>query len=167
MSFNSSEVHSKTSAASSVAENYRVARTIVLAIAASIALYVVIGLIIVRTSKTQPESYLPRAFFVVAVFFSLGSIAVRRAQLRAARLQAVAGLRGAEGLARHFRNTTIISTALGEVVGLLAIVSSLFSGDSLYVMIFGLVGALVVLSNYPRRAAWEQTINYFASQSPT
>ena len=142
---------------------HRPAEQIVLAIAFSIAVYTVIGLVVVSRADAAGEASGFRIpFFVAALFLSLGSIMLRRTQFRWVRLQTVAQVRGVAGLLRHLANMTIISAVLAEVVAILGLLISFLGGGRNDVIIFGAIGLMVTLSSYPRRAAWERTANYFA-----
>jgi hypothetical protein len=164
---NSQKVEQATQSRSRVAAAHRTARLVVIFMAVSVIVYTVIGLVVVSSSEGSVEqpSWL-KGFYVVALFLALGSVAIRRTQLRWLRLQAVAGLRGAEGLVAHFARVTIISAALAEAIGILGLLSSFFGGGQRDVLTFGIISLLVLLFSYPRRAAWEQTANYFASNAP-
>ncbi|HSE97572.1 MAG TPA: hypothetical protein VLD57_04825 [Blastocatellia bacterium] len=147
-----------------VAQVHRKAMLITLAMTASIVIYVVIGIVVVSTREgraglEQP----PLAFVTLVTFLALGSTVLRRTQLRQMRLEAVAGTRGIDGLLRHLFTMTIISAALAEAIGILALLVSFFGGDQFYVVIFGVVALVVMLSSYPRRAAWEKIAEYFAT----
>ena len=143
------------------------ASRIVLALAASIVVETAVGLFIVSSRKSYAEpSRSPYAFYVGAVFLAFGSIAYRRAQVRRLRLEVIAGLRGVEGLIKHLFQVTIVSAAMAEVIGVLAIVVALFGGDQMDVIRFGVVALVVELFTYPRLQAWQQVVNYFAESAP-
>jgi len=108
--------------AARVAEAHRRASMIVLAIGASIVLYVAIALYMV--SLRQPRGLTEQTrygFYIVPAFLALGSIFYRRAQMRRIRLEVVAGLRGIKGLLKHFFQVTIVSVAMADIIGLLAL----------------------------------------------
>ncbi len=152
-----------------VAAAHRSAQTIVLAIAFSIAIYLVVGLFLlgaVRPAEAEGTLQLRIPFYVAALFLSLGSIAFRRAQLRFVRLQTIAGVQGVAGVIRHLVNTTIISGAIAEAIGIISLLMAIFGGARNDVVICSLIGLMVALSTYPRRAAWEQTVNYIAQITP-
>lgn len=164
---NSQESQPAVKAQSRVAAAHRTAWLVVVLMAVSITVYTVIGLVIVSSSESDIEqpSWL-KGFYVLALFLALGSVAIRRTQLRWLRLQAVAGLRGIDGLVKHFANVTIISAAMAEAIGILALLASFFGGGQRDVLTFGIISLLVAVFNYPRRAAWEQAVNYFAKNAP-
>lgn len=145
---------------------YRSASLIIVAIAFSIALYVVVGYALIGDSIRDGASItLRNQMYAVALFLALGAIVLRRLQLGPTRLEAVAAARGPEGVARHILNWTIICSAIGEVIGVVGLILTVIMGDSDHVLRLGAVALLVVLINYPRRNAWQRTITHFASKS--
>ena len=144
------------------------ASMIVLAFAASIVLYIAIGIFNISSrSSGVSATNLPYSFYVGAIFLALGSIAYRRAQMRRLRLEAVAALRGVDGLIKHFFQVTLVSAALAELIGILAVVISLMGGEQSDVIRLGIVALVVELFTYPRRSAWQQAVAYFAASSPS
>ena len=152
---------------SHVAAMHRRASLVVLAIAGSILVYIAAGLYIAvsRSSPGLSPSQLS-GFYIAAVFLAFGSIAWRRTQMRRLRLEVVTGLRGLDGLLKHFFQTTIITAALAEIIGILALVGGVMSGDKDLVVRLGVVALVVELFTYPRRRAWQQAIDYFAATTP-
>jgi hypothetical protein len=153
--------------AARVAEAHRRASMIVMAIAASIVLYVAIALYMV--SLRQPHGLTEQTrygFYIVATFLALGSIFYRRAQMRRIRLEVVTGLRGINGLLKHFFQVTIVSVAMADMIGLLALLVSFMGGDQNDVVRFGVVAIAVALYTYPRRRAWQQAAAYFIETMP-
>ena len=152
---------------SRVAEAHNKAKVIVLVFAASIIVYTVIGLVLIKAKQPRIlSSQVPIPFYVAALFLALGSIAVRRTQMRRLRLEVVAGLRGINGLINHFLKVTIVSAVLAEIIGMLAFVVVFFGGDQNDVIRLGIVGLVVALFAYPRRSAWQQAVAYFAATIP-
>lgn len=144
------------------------ASMVVLAFAASIIVYVAIGIFNVRSrSAVAVANDLPYSFYVGAIFLALGSIAYRRAQMRRLRLEAVAALRGVDGLINHFFKVTLLSAALAELIGIFAVVISLLGGEQNDVIRLGVVALVVELFTYPRRGAWRQAVAYFATSGPS
>lgn len=157
----------RTSLDSRVVAAHRTASLIVLAIAGSILVYIAIGLYIVVSRPAQGLS--PQqlyGFYVAAVFLAFGSIALRRTQMRRLRLEVVVGLRGIDGLLRHFFQITLMTAALAEIIGILALLAGIMGGDQNDVVRLGVVALVVELFTYPRRRAWQQTIDYFAATTP-
>jgi len=152
---------------SRVAAAHRRASIIVLAIAGSILLYIAAGLYIVgaRPSRGLSQERL-YGFYFAAVFLAFGSIALRRTQMRRLRLEVIVGLRGLDGLLRHFFQMTLIAAALAEIIGILALIVAIMGGDQNDVVRLGVVALVVELFTYPRRRAWQQAIDYFAATTP-
>jgi F0F1-type ATP synthase membrane subunit c/vacuolar-type H+-ATPase subunit K len=151
------------SALARVAAAHRTSRIIVLAFAASVVIYTVIG---IALGEGRAERGARAPFLLAGLVLALGSMAVRRAQLGRMRLEAVARRRGARGLVRHIFITTLVSSALAEAAGVLGLVSGLLGGSQLEVIILGVIGLMMVLSNYPRRSAWEDAVEHFATTLP-
>lgn len=140
---------------------------IVLVLAASIVVYTVAGLLVLNARQPRVvSSYVPMPFYVAALFLALGSIALRRAQMRRLRLEVVAGLRGTGGLINHFLQVAVVSAALAEIIGVLALAVVFFGGDEAAVIRLGVVGLVVALIAYPRRAAWQRAVDYYAATMP-
>jgi ABC-type Mn2+/Zn2+ transport system permease subunit len=153
---------------SALANRVRMAQSktsmIALAIGFSIGIYMAIGLILLSLSKqTAASSNNEMQFLIAAGLLAFASIAYRRAQFGRLRLEVIATLRGIEGLIKHFVQTTIISVAIAEVIGLLGLLIMFFGGTERDVLILGIVGIALVFSNYPRREAWLKTAQYFES----
>ncbi|HYM01248.1 MAG TPA: hypothetical protein VEZ90_19975 [Blastocatellia bacterium] len=142
----------------------RNAWSIVLALAASIVLYAIIGLAILRARTAPPGPVQVRIpLYVAAFFLALASLAYRRTQLRWLRLESVARVKGTAGLAKHLYATTLISAALGEAIGLIGLMMSVAGGDLEDILSLGIVGLLTILISYPRRRAWVRTVEYLIS----
>jgi hypothetical protein len=126
-------------------------------------MFTVIGLVLAARAQ-QPEgvSQSRLTFIVIAVLLAVASIALRRTQMGRSRLQAVATAGGSDALIRHFLTMTIVASALAEGIGILGLLIGLFGGTQLDVITFGLVGGLILLSNFPRRTAWQKAVEYFA-----
>jgi len=146
--------------------SHRQALMIVSSLAMSVVVYAVIGLVLARQSGVEEPSDLRSMFLITALALSFAAIAVRRVLLSHTRLESVAERRGLSGLIGHIFNITIISSAIGEAIGILALVASFVGGQQTEVLILGAIGLMIVLSNYPRRSAWASTIEYFAREMP-
>ncbi|HKP14349.1 MAG TPA: hypothetical protein VJZ91_19670 [Blastocatellia bacterium] len=150
-----------------VAEAHRRASMIVMAIVTSILLYVIIGLYVVGRHPAQGFSEQTQiSFYAAATFLALGSIFYRRAQMRRIRLEVVTGLRGIKGLLKHFFQVTVVSVAMADLIGVLALVVSFFGSDQGVVLRIGVVAIAIALFSYPRRRSWQQAADYFAETMP-
>ncbi len=157
MIFNADEPTGRTRLAAA----YRTAMIISLVLTGSIVLYIVIGLIILRTSSQVSRDELLIPFYGGAAVFALGALAFRRIQMQGVRLESVAARRGVPGLIGHLVTTTLISGALVEVVGLLGLMLSLLSGDLTHVIRLGVVALAVSVYSFPRLRPWQQAVEYF------
>jgi hypothetical protein len=145
---------------------HRTAVTVVTALTLSIFVYAGAGILILKASKAGSQAELPYPFYAAAAALAIGSIAVRRAQLHRMKLEVVAGTRGVAGLIKHLLNATIIAAAVGEVIGVLALVVAFFGGEQNDVIRLGAVALVVSVYNYPRRSAWQRAVEYFSATLP-
>jgi F0F1-type ATP synthase membrane subunit c/vacuolar-type H+-ATPase subunit K len=146
---------------SRVAAAYRTAMIIALALTGGIVLYMVIGLIILRSASAVSREELLIPFYGGAAVFALGALAFRRIQMQGVRLESVAARSGITGLIGHLVTTTLISGALVEVIGILGLMLSLLSGDVTHVIRLGVVALAVSVYNFPRLRPWQQAVEYF------
>lgn len=159
----SEEVSARAAVRPQVAAAHRKAQTIMLVLTGSILLCAVIGFWLAGSRTVTRTGQMPVAFVVGVIFLALGATALRRTQLRWLRLQAIGETRGVEGVLKHLLTVTLISAALAEAIGVLALLVGILTGEQFYVLVFGLVAIVVLLSSYPRRMAWERAAEYFAS----
>jgi len=146
---------------------HRIALIVVVAVMFSIVGYVAAGLIVLNGRYGSPEGSSARVtVYVAALFIALGSVALRRSQMRWLRLATVAEVRGSGGLISHLLNTTVILAALAELIGFLGLVLCFTGGDMRDVLIMGAVALLIVLPVFPRRRVWEKTVADLAPAIP-
>lgn len=137
---------------------------IIVAIMVSIGVYAGIGMVLVGRVAPDPQQTSARnVLYGVAVLLALVSIWLRRALLAPARLERTGAERGSPGVARHLLNATLLSAALGEAVALIGLMLTIITGDSTEVLRLGVVALAMVLLGYPRRAAWERAVQFYAS----
>jgi len=148
-----------------LAAAHKTAVIVVTALTASIVVYSGAGILILKGSAA-PQAELPYPFYAAAAALAIGSIAVRRAQLHRMKLEVVAATRGVAGLIKHLLNATIIAAAVGEVIGLLALLVVFFGGSQNDVIRLGAVALMVSIYNYPRRSAWQRVVDYFSATLP-
>lgn len=161
----SQEVSARQAVRSKVAPVHRKAQVIVLALAINIFIFTAIGFWLAGSRIPARAGQMPVPFIVGVIFLALGATALRRTQLRWLRLQAVGDLRGVDGVLKHLFTVTLISAALAEAIGVLALLVGILVGEQFYVLVFGLVATVVLLSSYPRRMSWERAAEYFASNA--
>jgi hypothetical protein len=138
---------------------------IVSLLAMSVVVYTVIGFVLTQSSSGSPSD-MRAPFLIAALALSFASIGLRRVMLGRTRLESVAASRGLNGVIGYIFNMTIISSAIGETIGILALTVSFLGGQQTDVLILGAIGLMIVLSNYPRRAAWTNTLEYLAAELP-
>ncbi len=161
----SEETVARESLHAQVATVHSKAKTIVLAVLVSILLLTAIGFWLAGARTVTRTGQMPVSFVVGVIFLALGATAIRRTQLRWLRLQAIGSLRGVEGVLKHLFRMTVVVAALAEAIGVLALLVGIFASEQFYVLVFGLVAIVVLLSSYPRRMAWERAAEYFASDA--
>ena len=161
----SEEASAREALHAQVATVHSKAKTIVLAVGISILVLTAVGFWLGGSRTATRMGQMPVSFVVGVIFLALGATALRRTQFRWLRLQAVGILRGVEGVLKHLLRMTVIVAALAEAIGVLALLVGIFAGEQFYVLIFGLVAMVVLLSSYPRLLAWERTAEYFAANA--
>jgi hypothetical protein len=145
----------------------RIGLIVVAAVMLSIVAYVAIGLIVLSGKSGGSEGSPVRIpIYVAALFIALGSVALRRSQMRWLRLSTVAEVRGTEGLIGHLLNMTLVLAGLAELIGLLALVLCFMGGEVRDVVIMGAVALLIVLPVFPRRQVWVKTVADLAPAIP-
>ena len=145
---------------------YRTGLMVVVVVMMSIVGYVGAGAIISSKGVASDAMSVRVPVYVAALFIALGSIALRRSQMRWLRLSAIAEVRGAEGLIKHLLNTTIILAVLAEVIGLLGLVLCFSGGVMRDGLIMGVVAFLIVLPVFPKRRVWEKAVADLAPAIP-
>src|SRR5215472_17211718 len=127
--------------ASAIRAAHRLAWLIMISISISVAIYTVVGLLVVAARgepQEQPQLRIP--FYVAALFLALGSFSFRRTQLRRIKLQGVAATRGREGLVKYLVNVTIIAIVMGELIGLIGLALAFLGATQRDVLTLGSVG---------------------------
>jgi hypothetical protein len=129
----------------------------------SILVYTGVGLLVLNRRGAGMQAQLPYPFYAAAAVLAIGSIVIRRAQLHTMKLEVIAGTRGVDGLIKHLLNVTVLSAAIAEVIGVLALAVAFAGGDQNDVIRLGVVALLVSLYNYPRRSAWQRAVDYYSA----
>lgn len=158
-------VQTEASLHAQVAAAHRTALILVCALAMSIiimagAAYLVLN--VRRNSRVEP----PYAFYAAAAVLAIGSIVIRRAQLHRVKLEVVAATRGVDGLIKHLVTSTILTAAIAETIGLIALIVAFFGGDQNDVIRLAVVALAISAYNYPRRSAWQRAADYFFATLP-
>lgn len=132
---------------------------VVFALFASVVVYFLVAFLVGQMGGVSVESALAyqklrRIAYGFAFVYSIGLILFRRAMLGSDRLARVVMTRGVCGLVDHLSTMTILLAALGEVVAIIGLVTSLLSRMMEDMVRLGGVGALLILYNFPRRSKW-------------
>jgi hypothetical protein len=145
---------------------YRTGSMIVAALAFSIGIYFAIGLLLTgqRPGDVDADS-LRKIVYPVAVVLAAASILLRRFLLGWPRIEALGASHGSAGVARHLLNATLVSAALGELVAVLGLVMAILGGDFMDMVRLGGIGLVLIVFSYPRKRAWNRTIDHFAAKS--
>ena len=139
-------------------------RVIILALTASVVAYVVIGTLVVQAGAARSNAGLVGLGLATVGFFALvGSVTFRRINLAPLRLQVVYNAQGATGLVDHLMRTTIISAALGEIVGIAGLVLGILTGDARNMTAFCLVSLAAILLSLPRPNGWREAYESIVS----
>jgi hypothetical protein len=150
----------------SLLSRHHSASLVVLGVSVSIVVYVAVGLIVLsKNGSYQQAPQLRIPLYAGALFLALGSIALRRTQLRWLKLETVAGLRGIEGLLKYLVNMTIVLVAIAEVIALLGLILCFLGGGQRDILALGATGLILALSTYPKRAAWEKMVEFLAPEA--
>ncbi len=96
--------------------------------------------------------------WIAILVFGLGAVAYRRTKFSPVRLQAIAGLRGVDGLLAALQRTTIMVALLGGLIALMGFMSAYLMGEPTDMNYAGVIAIAVLLYCYPRRAAWQRTV---------
>ena len=133
------------------------ARMLVLVLASSIGLYLLVGTFVVQQGASGADVPTYRIPLVSIAFAAVvASVMFRRLNLVLARLEQVHMAKGDAGLAKHLLSSTVISAALGDVVGICGLGVGIMTGDT-YTMYALCAGALIaILFSLPRANGWRE-----------
>jgi len=132
----------------------RTASVVVLAMAMSVILFAVVGTAIRPDSPNPAADALLYPLVAAALLTLVASVIIRRISYQPARLLAAHAAGGEPGLADLLLRVTIVSSALGEAVGILGLILGIVSADMYYAYVLCGIALLAVLSNFPRARQW-------------
>src|ERR1051326_2335350 len=98
------------------------------------------------------------ALWITILIFGLGSLVLRRARFQSMRLKEIAALRGLSGLLASLQGTTIQVALIGGAIALMGFVVTIMPGHYGDMLRAGGVAAIVLLSAYPQRSAWQRLL---------
>lgn len=104
----------------------------------------------------SPTSYV--ALWIVILFIGLGAIALRRMRFGALRLQTIADVKGASALLATLQKTTVLVALSGIIIAVIGYLIFILTNDPFQMIKAGIIALAVLLYTYPRRAAWQRTL---------
>ena len=143
-----------------LARRHRVAAMAVGAFVGLTAALVAIAFVAGESLYRPGDPSLSMALFIAILLLALGSFVLRRTRFQAMRLRDIAGLRGISGVLETLQKTTVQVAFIGGAIALMGFVVAMMTpADGKYHMLrAGAVAAIVLLSAYPRRAAWRALV---------
>ena len=81
------------------------------------------------------------------------------------RLQDIAALRGISGLLATLRNTTIQIAFIGGAIALMGFMAMIMTHNEYHMLRAGGVAAIVLISAYPQRSAWQRLVRAIEKES--
>jgi hypothetical protein len=144
-------------------------RTAAMVIGAFLGLTVALALIAFfeHDSLFRPggDQNLAIALWIAILIFGLGSFALRRTKFQAMRLRDIAALRGLSGLLATLQGTTIQIAFIGLAIALMGFVVTIITGHYGDMFRAGAIAAIVLLSAYPQRSAWQRFVRSIEAES--
>jgi hypothetical protein len=103
---------------------------------------------------------LPMALIIAILISALGSFVLRRTRFQDARLLDIAALRGISGVLETLQKTTVQVAFIGGAIALMGFVVAIIAPENgkIHMLSAGGVAAIVLLSAYPRRGAWQRLV---------
>jgi len=145
-------------------QNYRTAMLTVAGFIALTILLVIVAFLATQAITRPGDAWLVGALRIAILVFGLGAVVLRRTKFARMRLQDIAGVRGAAGLLRSLRRSTIELASIGGAAALMGFVATILSGDPFEMLRAGVVALAVLLYAFPRKGAWRRLIEGFERQ---
>lgn len=101
---------------------------------------------------------LAMALWIAILIFGLGSFVLRRTRLQVMRLQDIAALRGVSGLLATLQGTALQIAFIGGAIALMGFIVTIMTGNKYDMLRAGSVAAIVLISAYPQRVAWQRLV---------
>jgi hypothetical protein len=137
------------------------ARVVSLMFMVTLAL-VALALFVAPRIKLEVNPVTANTLLFIILFLALGAIGFRRTRFNSMRLQAVAGLRGLEGLLITLQRTTVLVALIGGLIAVLGFAFALLTRNGTNMLYPGVIAVAVLLYAYPRRAAWASLVRALA-----
>jgi hypothetical protein len=143
----------------SLAARYKFTRTLVTLFAVAVVVYMLVGRMVSLGAARQVSAEMYEGLRYAAVTGTGGAVLLamllRRVLLARGQLE-MAARKGVAAVLGRLSLVSIICAALGEVTGILGLVSSLLTGDSSFSLRLGLAGLLLIAYGFPRRWEWQR-----------
>ena len=141
-----------------LARRHRTAAMVVGALLGLTIALVVIGFVASETLHRPGDPSLAMGLWIAILIFGLGSFVLRRTRFQAMRLQDIAALRGTSGLLATLQGTTLQIAFIGGAIALMGFMVMIMTGNKYDMLRAGGVAAIVIISAYPQRTAWERLV---------
>ena len=148
-----------------LARHHRTAAMVVGAMLGLTVALVVIAFVAVDALYRPADPSLAMALFITILIFALGSFVLRRTRFQPMRLQDIAALRGISGLLATLRNTTIQIAFIGGAIALMGFMAMIMTHNEYHMLRAGGVAAIVLISAYPQRSAWQRLVRAIEKES--
>jgi hypothetical protein len=136
---------------------YQSTALVVVALGASVVVYLVIGWLITPSPSAEAASW-GQAFYLAALVMGVSVVFLRRLMLSQLRLR-MAAQRGINALLSNLSTTSIVGAALGDAVAVLGLLAYLLTGETDYCWRLGVIGLLLIIYSFPRRGEWLRAVS--------
>lgn len=148
-----------------LARRHRTAAMVVGALFGLTLALIAIAFVSAESLHRPGDPSLAMALWISILVFGLGSFVLRRTRFQAARLQDIAALRGTSGLLATLQGTTIQIAFIGGAIALMGFMVMIMTGNKFDMLRAGGVAAIVLISAFPQRAAWQRLVRTIEQQS--
>jgi hypothetical protein len=139
-------------------KRYRATVFIVIAQIFFTILLIAAALLIVSKIEISDPAQNLSTLWVAVVFIAIGSFVLRRLFFNWERLKNIALLKGFSGVLKSLQTSTIILGGIAELVTIIGLIITVFSGNSFDMLRAGAVALIVFLINFPRKSVWKKII---------
>jgi hypothetical protein len=147
-----------------LARRHRTAAMIVGALLGLTLALIAIAFVSSESLHRPGDPSLAMALWISILVFGLGSFVLRRTRFQAARLRDIAALRGTTGLLATLQGTTIQIAFIGAAIALMGFMVMIMTGNKYDMLRAGCVAAIVLISAFPQRAAWQRLVRTVEQQ---
>lgn len=147
-----------------LARRHKSAATTVVSLLVASILLSVVAFLADSYLDDKPDGNLNMAVSIVILILGLGSVVWRRTKFQEARLQAIAGLAGVQGLLKALEKTTIQLALLGAGIALTGFVATLLTGNPWQTYRASAIAIVVFIYCYPTKTSWLRTLYRFTER---